>query len=433
VTRIGSMFAGLGGLDLACEWEFGGTTAWQLDLVGADIRRRHFPDALQVEADVRTVDPLDLPPIDVLCGGFPCTDLSVAGQQAGLDGEKSGLYSEVLRFARVLRPDHVVLENVPGLLQYRERLETDWDELGYGLTWVQARALDAGAPHRRSRVFVVARLGGPMVGVLEAPRDGEWTGEERPWATPIAKPNDGPGAGAVARGGRQASLAQQVRPWATVTAANPNEGEDPASWEARRARQAALGINGNGISEPLAQQVRAWATPSASDASGSRMPAGGCSDTGLRPDGRKAQVGLNSQVRPWPTPLAADADDVKRNGRGGLPSFNHEARQRPFGKRLNPDWTEVLMGLPQGWTEPTGPCLTAERAPLWPRGRYPETWDRSVLWPGFDWEPPRTIPDGQPMRGRPARIRACGNAVCPQQGALAIRAGLDGPRQLSLF
>ena len=401
MARIGSMFAGLGGLDLACEWELGGTTAWQLDLVGADIRRRHFPDALQVEADVRTVDPLDLPPIDVLCGGFPCTDLSVAGQQAGLDGEKSGLYSEVLRFAHAIRPEYVVIENVPALLQYRERLETDWDALGYGLTWVKARALDAGAPHRRARVFVVARLGGPMVGVLEAPRDGEWTGEERPWAT--------------------------------VTAANPNEGEDPASWEARRARQAALGINGNGISEPLAQQVRAWATPSASDASGSRMPAGGCSDTGLRPDGRKAQVGLNSQVRPWPTPLAADADDVKRNGRGGLPSFNHEARQRPFGKRLNPDWTEVLMGLPQGWTEPTGPCLTAERAPLWPRGRYPETWDRSVLWPGFDWEPPRTIPDGQPMRGRPAQIRACGNAVVPQQGALAIRAGLDGPRQTSLL
>jgi DNA (cytosine-5)-methyltransferase 1 len=424
VTRIGSMFAGLGGLDLACEWEIGGTTAWQLDLVGADIRRRHFPDALQVEADVRTVDPLDLPPIDVLCGGFPCTDLSAAGQRAGLDGEKSGLYSEVLRFARVLRPEYVVIENVPGLLQYRERLETDWDALGYGLTWVKARALDAGAPHRRSRVFVVARHGGPMVGVMDAPRDGEWTGEE------------------------------QARPWGTPRVGNSGVGGERADDRGRLEDQA------------LVHGVRPWANPSASDASGSRMPAGGCSDTGLRPDGRKTQIGLNSQVRPWPTTtasdhkatgaegystasgrhsgttltdavrpwptvLVADATGVKSHGGRGNPSLGNECRQ--FGKRLNPDWTEVLMGLPQGWTEPTGPCLTAERAPLWPRGRYPETWDRSVLWPGFDWEPLRTIPDGAPVRGRPARIRACGNAVCPQQGALAIRAGLDGPRQTSLL
>ena len=364
MTRIGSMFAGLGGLDLACEWELGGTTAWQLDLVGADIRRRHFPNALQVEADVRTVDPLDLPPIDVLCGGFPCTDLSVAGQQAGLDGEKSGLYSEVLRFAHAIRPEYVVLENVPALLQYRERLETDWDALGYGLTWVKARALDAGAPHRRSRVFVVARLGGPMFGVMDAPRDGEWTGEEqaRPWGTPRVG-NSGVGGERADDRGRleDQALVHGVRPWATVTAANPNEGE----------------------------------------------------------------------VRAWPTVLVADAKGVKSHGGRGNPSLGNECRQ--FGKRLNPDWTEVLMGLPQGWTEPTGPCLTAERAPLWPRGRYPETWDRSVLWPGFDWEPLRTIPDGAPVRGRPARIRACGNAVCPQQGALAIRAGLDGPRQTSLL
>ena len=349
MTRIGSMFAGLGGLDLACEWEIGGTTAWQLDLVGADIRRRHFPDALQVEADVRTVDPLDLPPIDVLCGGFPCTDLSAAGQRAGLDGEKSGLYSEMLRFAHAIRPEYVVIENVPALLQYRERLETDWDRLGYGLTWVKARALDAGAPHRRSRVFVVARLGGPMVGVMDAPRDGEWTGDaERPWPKTTASDHKATGA----------------------------EGYSTAS-------------------------------------------------------GRHSGTTLTDAVRPWPTVLVADATGVKSHGGRGNPSLGNECRQ--FGKRLNPDWTEVLMGLPQGWTEPTGPCLTAERAPLWPRGRYPETWDRSVLWPGFDWEPLRTIPDGAPVRGRPARIRACGNAVSPQQGALAIRAGLDGPRQTSLL
>lgn len=75
--RIGSMFSGIGGLDLACEWAFpGSATVWQLDLVGADIRRRHWPGVRQVVGDARRVDPRDLEPVEVLCGGFPCQDLS---------------------------------------------------------------------------------------------------------------------------------------------------------------------------------------------------------------------------------------------------------------------------------------------------------------------------------------------------------------------
>lgn len=415
------MFAGLGGLDVACEWSFGAETAWQLDLTGAAIRRRHFPDAVQVEADVRTVDPLGLPPIDVLCGGFPCTDLSVAGEQAGLDGEKSGLYSEVLRFARVLTPGHVVMENVPALLHYRARLEADWGALGYGLTFVKARALDAGAPHRRARVFVVAQMGGHHVGVMSVDDSQAWTG--RPWPTPTICGNDNvKGASPTSGDG----LGTAVRPWATLTAS-----ED-------KGRRVSIARREN--PDMLSEQVRPWATPPASDASGSRMPAGGCSGTGRRPDGRKAQVGLNAQVRPgveqvraWPALTATDyktpAGYVRANGQPG--ARIGEALQAGFGKRLNPDWTETLIGLPVGWTNPTGPRLFVE--PRWPRGRYPESWDRSVLWPGFEWEPPRTIPDGQPMKGRPARIRACGNAVVPQQGAMAITAGLVGPAQASLF
>jgi hypothetical protein len=88
------------------------------------------------------------------------------------------------------------------------------------------------------------------------------------------------------------------------------------------------------------------------------------------------------------------------------------------------------MGFPAGWTDSGrnqmglfagAPARQApKRAPNWPRGRYPADWDRSQLWPGFEWEPSRTIPDGPPVAGRPARLRALGNAVCPQQGALAL-------------
>ena len=172
--RIGSMFAGIGGLDLGCEWAFGGSTAWQLDQANAPIRRRHWPGALQVEADVRTVEPRALPTVDVLCGGFPCQDLSVAGKGAGLDGERSGLYREVLRFTGALRPRYVVMENVPPLLRYMPRLCEDFRALGYGLSWAVCEAADAGAPHLRRRVFVLAELDTAGRGLVEVDQGKRW-------------------------------------------------------------------------------------------------------------------------------------------------------------------------------------------------------------------------------------------------------------------
>ena len=408
------MFAGLGGLDLAAEWAFpGSSTSWQLDQTLADVRRRHWPDALQVEADVRTVDPLDLPPIDALCGGFPCTDLSVAGQQAGLDGEKSGLYGEMLRFARALWPEVVVMENVPALLGYRERLEDDWHALGYGLTWVKARALDAGAPHIRRRVFVVAVMGGPMRGVMEAPTEGAWTGTESvPWQTP--RPSDGKTGGweSVEAGRKSPGLGfeVQLRPWPTTTAIIGAGSEGYSTDSGRH----------SGVT--LTDAVRPWPTPTARG-------------TGDCPSERERRTpSLESSVRAWPTPTTQDGANNAAESQWDRNSepLNVAVADRP-GRRLNPDWTEALIGLPAGWTSPTGPRLRAERSPRWPRGRYPESWDRSVYWPGYEWEPMRTLPDGEPVRGRPARIRACGNAVVAQQGSLAIEAGLRGPRQLPLF
>ena len=74
------------------------------------------------------------------------------------------------------------------------------------------------------------------------------------------------------------------------------------------------------------------------------------------------------------------------------------------GKRLSPSWVEALMGYPIGWTEPTGDRLDYTPPPP-VRGRYPDGWDRREPWPGFDWEPPRTLPDGAPVKGRADRLR----------------------------
>ena len=90
------------------------------------------------------------------------------------------------------------------------------------------------------------------------------------------------------------------------------------------------------------------------------------------------------------------------------------------------------MGLPPGWTSTEGPRMHADPNAPAVRGRYPAGWDRSVPWPGYAWEPSRTLPEGDPMPGRPARLRAAGNAVQPQQAALALRAML-APRQATLW
>ena len=155
--KIGSLFSGIGGLDLACEQVFEGQTVWQVErepycqkvLSARWPDAQRFDDVTQVSADV-------LEPVDVLCGGFPCQDLSIAGKRAGLDGTRSGLYSQMMRLVSELRPRFVVFENVPALMKYRERVHDDLAARGYGSMWQMGQASDVGAPHRRRRVFVLA-------------------------------------------------------------------------------------------------------------------------------------------------------------------------------------------------------------------------------------------------------------------------------------
>ena len=120
---------------------------------------------------------------DVICGGFPCQDLSVAGKGAGLDGERSGLWREYARLIEEIRPRYVIIENVPplrtrGLDQVLGRLAS----LGYDAEWHCIPASALGAPHRRDRVWIVAyatRDGGrwPRVGVVDGGAGGGWVVE----------------------------------------------------------------------------------------------------------------------------------------------------------------------------------------------------------------------------------------------------------------
>jgi len=182
------------------------------------------------------------------------------------------------------------------------------------------------------------------------------------------------------------------------------------------------------------QAARLWPTTTVGDcrASGARNGPDSKAHAGLSLTDAVVHGHDGARGATWPTPCATDFKGRTISGTGRLADALEETGA---GHRLNPDWVEALMGWPVGWTLPDGPSMreAAEEllaAPRWPRGRPPADW--SGPWPGHDWEPDRTE-TGPPVRGRPARLRACGNGVVPQAAAMALRAALVAPRQLSLL
>jgi site-specific DNA-cytosine methylase len=163
----GSLFSGIGGFDLGFE-QSGMITAWQVEQEPFCLKvlASRFPHAERF-TDVRTVGIHNLKPVDVITGGFPCQDVSVAGKRAGLAGERTGLFYDAARILQELRPTWFVFENVPGLLSsnngrdFAEVLRVLMVECGYGVSWRVLNSQFFGVAQRRRRVFIVGRLGRP--------------------------------------------------------------------------------------------------------------------------------------------------------------------------------------------------------------------------------------------------------------------------------
>jgi DNA (cytosine-5)-methyltransferase 1 len=116
--RIGSLFSGYGGLDLAVEHVFNARTVWfsELNEAVARVFARHWPDAPNL-GDVTAIDWSHVEPVDILIGGFPCQDVSTVGKRAGIaPGTRSGLWAHMAAAIDALQPEWVVIENVRGLL-----------------------------------------------------------------------------------------------------------------------------------------------------------------------------------------------------------------------------------------------------------------------------------------------------------------------------
>jgi DNA (cytosine-5)-methyltransferase 1 len=162
--RIGSLFSGIGGLELGLERAGLGPVVWQAesDPFCRQVLAKHWPEATRYE-DVRDVNE-STPRVDIICGGFPCQDLSDAAttRRLGLAGARSGLWSEFRRVVDTLRPRWALVENVDGAawLRWVPVVRGDLHGIGYASLPVAVSAAAVGAPFSGSRVFILAKAHG---------------------------------------------------------------------------------------------------------------------------------------------------------------------------------------------------------------------------------------------------------------------------------
>ena len=154
---FGSLFAGIGGMDLGLE-RAGMECRWQVEIdpYCQRVLAKHWPNIRRWD-DVRTFPPAGDWTVDAIVGGFPCTNISNAGDREGLDGDESRLWFEFHRIICLLRPCFVLVENVAALLQRGiGRVLGDLAGSGFNAEWSCVPACALGAPHSRPRVFIVA-------------------------------------------------------------------------------------------------------------------------------------------------------------------------------------------------------------------------------------------------------------------------------------
>ncbi len=167
--RVLDLFSGIGGFSLGLERAGMRTVAFcEIDEFCRGVLAKHWPN-VPCYSDVRNLTAGQLAAdgienVDVICGGFPCQDISIAGLKAGLDGSRSGLWSEIVRLAGDLRPRHIIVENVANLLSgpstkpgaWFGRVLGDLAELGLDAEWHNIPASGLGAHFVGERVWIIA-------------------------------------------------------------------------------------------------------------------------------------------------------------------------------------------------------------------------------------------------------------------------------------
>jgi DNA (cytosine-5)-methyltransferase 1 len=340
-VKIGSLFSGIGGLDLAVEAHFGARTVWQVEWEKhpASILARHF--GVPVYGDVTTLDWSTVEPVDILCGGYPCQPFSLAGNRKGTDDPRH-LWPYFAAAIRSLRPSIVVLENVAAHLGLGfDAVLGDLAEAGFDAKWTVVRASDVGAPHRRERLFVLAHAqdaGRQRSGTARDRGDGSTNGRDL-----------APDAGSQRYGsGQDAGLLGRV------------DGTDASGALQRERPREIVGDRGNEDASHGHSQGREGPEPT-----GRCDLSAGCggATADTRGPGRERSTFLHggtlggrfAERETW-----ADVDGLGADiewGEYGPAVERWEARTRPAPApvddkgRLSPRFVEWMMGFPEGWVD----------------------------------------------------------------------------------
>lgn len=378
--KIGSLFAGIGGLELGLELAGVGEVVWQVEInaFARGVLAMHWPKAKRFE-DVTKVGARELAGVDVICGGFPCQDISVAGRREGITGARSGLWKEFHRIIQETRPRFVVIENVARLVtEGLDVVVADLDAAGYRVEARIISAADVGAPHRRERLFIIAERMENADGARceESAIEGS---VERSASTDIAH---GAGAGQLAYangvGFEKRSVGLQGPSFADSRLADSSgqgrEGSHEREQEldepsGRRKELADAGDDRREVRGP-------WDDDDRSDAP--RSVADGCDQGVADADSERVRLEQQRLSGGWEGGLryggeAVLVDDSANGGRG--------AKSRLGGS---------VDGLP-GWVD---------------------RWPARPGDPPAVWEPSRATVNYSPTR--PARVHALGNAVVPR-------------------
>lgn len=435
--RALSLFSGIGGLDLAAEACGIETVAMcEIEEFPVSILKKRWSD-VPIYDDVRKIKGSEirgrLGAVDVVHGGFPCQDLSVAGKRAGLvcggGYTRSGLWYEMLRIISELRPRFVVGENVRGAVSLAlDEVQRGLEDEDYEVRTFLIPASSVGAPHQRERIFVLG-IRKDVLGIEGEYRSRpslEYANDVRLQRRSVDGTNrEAREVGAAHEAGESSAVTCWV--WRTPDA-NMTRG---AISEEKYVERVQRGMP-NSLNYQVAHEERRWSTPQACD--GGQGAVIGKEDVFKRlPDGRlrkinkngvDGSIGLAREVvlenRNWPTVCATETRQGYQNRNNGKKGTQKSlstvvidserdclVESESSRGQLNPQWVEQLMGYPDGWTDPD--CDDPTPWMGWP-ARPGE--------PQYPYEHPRTVVG---MKNRAKRLKALGNSVVPQQAEPIFR------------
>ena len=384
--RVGSLFTGYGGLDLAV----GGELAWyaEIEPAACQVLAHHYPGIPNL-GDITTINWAEVEPVDVITGGYPCQPFSHAGNRKGKNDERH-LWPYVLTAIRAIRPRYAILENVSGhlTLGFADVL-ADLAEIGWSAEWGTYRASDIGAPHRRERIFIIAHssesgLQGHGLGGTSRARASE------PYASNTHAAHSSRGAGRQGQG-RDYQESEGAAGLATHTGAPTSDtsgerhgrGERTAIME----RVGSTAESSRRQTSTARQKLRAGSAGNAADtdsaSSQTRLGRQGQGDTG-RLQSVERGGSVNGSSIDGDT-NGSDVREIKEVQRVGAKSsgvcgvdwgkYGPAIRRweivlgrlapppttlgRNDRHRLNPQFVEWMMGLPDGWV--TGHGLSAAK------------------------------------------------------------------------